>query len=89
VARKFRAAHVELTAWIEAHGAEARALVCTGLSADTHRAFPPALVDSAWRRLHFTANVSAGQFASLVRDAQSVGFLPEAIPLDRMFSGTP
>jgi NitT/TauT family transport system substrate-binding protein len=89
LAQKFRAAHGELTEWIAAHGAEARALVCAGLSADTHRAFPPALVESAWRRLHFTPEVKAEQVAGLVKDAQGVGFLPNAIPLDRMFSGTP
>jgi NitT/TauT family transport system substrate-binding protein len=89
LARKFRDAHVELTAWINAHGAEARALVCAGLGAATHRAFPPALVDSAWRRLRFTADLKAEQIAGVVKDAQDAGFLRNAIPLDRMFSGTP
>ena len=89
LARKFRAAHGELTAWINAHGVEARALVCAGLSADMHRAFPAGLVETAWRRLHFTADLTAGQVAGVVKDAQGVGFLPNAIPLDRMFSGAP
>jgi NitT/TauT family transport system substrate-binding protein len=89
LARKFRAAHVELTAWINAHGADARAMVCSGLSADMHRAFPPGLVESAWRRLHFTADLKPEQIAGVVKDAQCVGFLPNAIPLDRMFSGEP
>ena len=87
--RKFRAAHGELTAWINAHGVEARAIICSGLSADMHHAFPPALVESAWRRLHFTAELKADQIAGVVKDAQGVGFLPNAIPLDRMFSGEP
>ncbi|HZL44648.1 MAG TPA: ABC transporter substrate-binding protein [Opitutaceae bacterium] len=89
LARKFRAAHGELTAWINAHGADARAVICSGLSADMHRAFPPGLVESAWRRLHFTADLTADQLAGVVKDAQGVGFLPDAIPLDRMFSGAP
>jgi len=89
LARKFRAAHVELTAWINAHGTEARALVRTGLSAATHRDFPAALVDRAWPRLHFTAALTAAQMTGLVTDAQAAGFLPDAIPLDRMFSGQP
>ena len=89
LARKFRAAHVELTSWICAHGAEARALVRAGLSAEMHRDFPAALVESAWRRLRFTADLAPQQITGVVADAQSVGFLPNAIPLDRMFSGKP
>ena len=89
LAQKFRAAHVELTSWICAHGAEARILVRSGLSADMHRDFPAALVESAWRRLRFTADLAPQQIAGVVADAQSVGFLPNAIPLDRMFSGKP
>lgn len=89
LARKFRDAHAELTAWINAHGAEARALVCAGLSADTHRAFPPALVNSAWSRLRFTTELKPEQIAGVVKDAQDAGFLRNAIPLDRMFSGKP
>ncbi len=89
LAAKFKAAHAELTAWINAHPEEAQALVRKGLSADTHSNVPAALVASSWRRLHFTDQVSPDRFASLVRDAQSVGFLRNAIPLDRMFSSAP
>ncbi len=89
LARKFRAAHVELTDWINAHGPEARALVRAGLSADTHREFSAALVAGAWPRLRFTAALTPAQMAALVADAQAAGFLPDAIPLDRMFSGKP
>jgi NitT/TauT family transport system substrate-binding protein len=89
LARKFRDAHVELTAWVNDHGVEARAAICSGLSADMHRPFSPALVESAWRRLHFTSKLTAQQLAGVVKDAQSVGFLRDALPLDRMFSGMP
>ena len=89
LAQRFRAAHVELTSWIGAHGAEARALVRSGLSAEMHRDFPAALVGNAWRRLRFTSDLTPEQIAGVVADAQSVGFLPNAIPLARMFSGKP
>ncbi len=89
LAEKFRAAHAELTAWINAHPAEARAIVRAGLSADMHREMPAALVAHAWPRLHFTDRISEKQFAALVADAQSVGFLRDAIPLDRLFSRKP
>jgi NitT/TauT family transport system substrate-binding protein len=89
LAEKFRAAHAELTAWIAAHPAEAKAAVRAALTFETKRDMPPALVDGAWHRLHFTAEVSPDRFAALVRDAQGVGFLRNAIPLDRLFSRAP
>ena len=89
LAEKFRAAHAELTAWINAHPAEAQKIVCAGLSADTHREMSAVLVARAWPRLHFTDQTEEKQFAALVRDAQSVGFLRNAIPLDRLFSRKP
>lgn len=89
LAGKFRAAHAELTAWINAHPAEAQILVADGLAAETRRRLPAALVSSAWRRLRFTDRVSPDRFAALVSDAQSVGFLRNAIPLDRLFQAGP
>lgn len=86
---KFRAAHVELTAWINAHAYEARAQVRAGLSAEVKREMPAPIVANAWRRLKFTDQVTQAQFDGLVGDAQSVGFLRDAIPLDRMFSRKP
>lgn len=89
LAEKFRGAHVELTAWLNAQADEARALVRAGLTADTRRELPEAVVASAWRRLKFTDQVAQAQFDALVADAQSVGFLRHAIPLDRLFSRKP
>jgi NitT/TauT family transport system substrate-binding protein len=86
---KFRAAHLELTAWLNAHGDEGRALVRAGLSAEVRRDMPAAIVAGAWRRLRFTEQVTQAQFDALVGDAQSVGFLRDAIPLDRLFSRKP
>lgn len=89
LAEKFRAAHVELTAWIAAHPAEARELVRAGLGAEMRREMPAELIASAWSRLTFTDTVTPPQLAALVADAQGVGFLRNAIPLDRLFSGKP
>jgi NitT/TauT family transport system substrate-binding protein len=89
LAQKFRAAHVELTGWINAHPDEARELVRAGLSAETRREFSAGLVAGAWPRLHFTADLAPAQIEGLVADAQGAGFLPDAIPLDRLFSGQP
>ena len=89
LAEKFRAAHIELTSWLNAHADEARAVVRAGLSAEMRREMSAAIVTSAWRRLKFTDQVTQAQFDALVGDAQSVGFLRDAIPLDRLFSRKP
>ncbi len=89
LAAAFAATHRELTAWINAHPAEAQALVGAGISATMHRQMPAALVAHAWRRLHFTDRIPRAQVAALVSDAQRVGFLRDAIALDRLFSGKP
>lgn len=89
LAAKFKAAHLELTGWINAHPAEARELVRTGLSRETRREMSAELVASAWKRLAFTGEVAQAQFDDLVLEAQRVGFLRNAIPLDRLFSGQP
>lgn len=89
LAEKFRVAHLELTAWIGAHPDDAQQLVRTALTADTKRDMPAAIVSAAWRRLRFADRVTEAQFAALVRDAQGVGFLRDAIPLDRLFRRQP
>ena len=86
---KFKAAHQELTAWLNDHPAEARARVRAGLSAEIKREISSAIVTSAWQRLRFSDQVTKKQFELLVTDAQGAGFLRDAIPLDRMFSGQP
>ncbi len=89
LAEKFVAAHTELTAWLGEHPEAARELVRSGLSAEVRREIPAALVASSWPRLNFTAVVRQEQFEALIGDAQSVGFLRDAIPLDRLFSRRP
>ncbi|MBI5690154.1 MAG: ABC transporter substrate-binding protein [Verrucomicrobia bacterium] len=89
LAAAFRAAHAELTTWINEHPGEAQAAVRTALAAETKRDLPAPLVASAWRRLHFTDRITQAQFERLVVEAQSVGFLRHAQPLDRLFRPQP
>jgi len=89
LAAKFRAAHSELTTWIQTHTPQAQDLVQAGLSAETRHPFPATLVRAGWKRLHFTDQLAKGQFDLLIADAQSVGFLRNAIAVDRLFSGQP
>jgi len=89
LAEKFRAAHAELTTWLVAQPAEAQALVRAGLIAEVKRDVPATLIARSWSRLRFTDRVAPDSFTTLVSDAQSVGFLRNAIPLDRLFSLQP
>lgn len=85
LAARFRRAHEEVTAWIGAHPAEAKAQVRAGIAAEVKREVPAALVEAAWTRMRFTSELRREQLDRLVADAQSVGFLRDAIPLDRLF----
>jgi NitT/TauT family transport system substrate-binding protein len=89
LAQKFRAAHVELTAWLNAHPDEAREQVRAGLSRAVTREVPAALVAHSWPRIRFTDELSPAQLESFVTDARSVGFLRDAIALDRLFPVLP
>lgn len=81
---KFVKAHAELTDWINQHPEEAKKLVSAALEKETKRAFPPKLADHAWPRLTFTSEISREPLETLVREAQSVGFLRGAVSLDKL-----
>lgn len=85
LAEKLRLAHVELTAWINAHPEEAREQVRAGLSATTRREMSEELVAAAWSRLVFTDKVEPAALESFMTDAQAAGLLKASLPLDRLF----
>lgn len=84
LARALAAAHAELTAWVVAHPAEARDLVRAEILALTRQALAPDLLAHAWPRLRFESVVDRARFERLVEAARGVGFLADAIPLDRL-----
>ena len=81
LARKFAAAHAELTAWINTHPQEAQKLVRAALKAETKREFGENLLRHAWPRMHFSTEVSLEAMETIVASAQKVGYLKNAIPL--------
>lgn len=89
LAEKLRDTHAALTAWINAEPDAARELVRTGLGKEMRREMPAELLAAAWGRLRFTTTLAPADLDAFVRDAQSAGFLRDAIPLDRLFSGQP
>ncbi len=84
LARKFVAAHAELTRWINEHPAEAQALVRAAIKTLSKRELKAELVEHAWPRLTFTSDIASGQFATLLVEAQSVGFLRGAGGIERL-----
>jgi NitT/TauT family transport system substrate-binding protein len=82
--KKFVAAHVELTQWINEHPEEAKELVRAELKELTRTAMPAGVADRAWPRLRFSADISLPQFEELLREAQSAGFLKGSADLSRL-----
>ena len=84
LARRFVAAHEELTAWIKAHPAEAQAIVRDELAAETRTEIRPALIAHAWGRITLTPAVSRDALAQFVAKAREAGFLRSAPDLARL-----
>jgi NitT/TauT family transport system substrate-binding protein len=86
---KFAKAHAELTAWINAHPAEAQELVRQGIRQATRNDLPPQLAAKAWPRLKFSSEVTREPLVTLVAEAQSVGFLKGAPDLGPLIAPLP
>jgi NitT/TauT family transport system substrate-binding protein len=84
LARKFAAAHHELTQWIRDHPEEAQRRVRDELSALTRKEIPLALVQQAWTRLRFDDTISVEPFQSFLDQARLVGFLRARIDLSNI-----
>jgi len=84
LARRFVAAHRELTDWIRSHPDEAQAMVRTELAAETRTETTPDLVAHAWRRIVLTAEISRDALERFVGKAQQAGFLRAAPDLARL-----
>jgi NitT/TauT family transport system substrate-binding protein len=84
IARRFVAAHAELTRWIVDHAGEAQERVREELHAETTRPVTAELVAHCWRRLRFDDAVAPADFDAFLRAAQRVGFLREAVDLARL-----
>jgi NitT/TauT family transport system substrate-binding protein len=84
LARKFVAAHEELTEWIKANPAEAQRMVREELAAETRATLPAELVARAWSRIQLTSDISQGELDKFLAQAQSAGFLRGAPELVRL-----
>lgn len=84
VARRFVAAHRELTEWIQKNPEEAQRLACEELQAAFRVDMPAELVARSWARMTITPDTTLAAFQSFVTSAQAVGFLRGTPDLSRM-----
>jgi NitT/TauT family transport system substrate-binding protein len=83
LARRFVAAHRELTEWIGQNPDEAQRMVREELRAAFRADVSPELIARAWRRMTITATTSLPAFQAFLASAQQVGFLRGAPDLSR------
>jgi NitT/TauT family transport system substrate-binding protein len=84
LARRFVAAHEELTGWIHDHPAEAQSMVREELGAEMRTDMKAALVARAWSRIVLTHAVSREALERYVANAKAAGFLRSATDLSRL-----
>ncbi|MEW6683393.1 MAG: ABC transporter substrate-binding protein [Nitrospirota bacterium] len=78
--RRWVAAHVELTTWINDHSDEAKSLVNEELKRITGKPLPPAVLDAAWARVRFTSDPIKASIAQSARWAFEQGHLGRKEP---------
>lgn len=83
--KKWIAAQVELTKWINVHPDEAKKILNEEIKAETTKALPQATLDSAWRRLEITYDPVSASLLKSAEDAHRIGFLKEPPDLSRIY----
>jgi NitT/TauT family transport system substrate-binding protein len=83
--RKWIAAHVELTQWINDHPAEAKRILNDEMRALTGRALPSDVLDSAWQRLALTYDPVRASLLKSAEDAHRIRFLPAKPDLSQIY----
>ena len=84
LAKRFVAAHRELTDWIQKNPDEAQRMAREELQASFRLDMSPELVARAWSRMVITPDTSREAFQSFVTSAQKVGFLRDTPDLSRL-----
>jgi NitT/TauT family transport system substrate-binding protein len=84
LARRFVAAHEELTEWLRHNPAEAQSMVREELGAEMRTEMKAELVARAWSRIVLTHTVSREVLERYVANAKAAGFLRSATDLSRL-----
>ena len=83
--KKWIAAHVELTQWINAHPDEAKQIFNEEIATETTRALPQATLDAAWNRLELTHDPVRASLLKSADDAHRIGFIKRKPDLSRIY----
>ncbi len=86
--KKWIAAHVELTQWINEHPDEAKKILNEEIAAETTRALPQATLESAWKRLEITYDPVRVSLLKSAEDAHHIGFIKQKPDLSRIYDLT-
>jgi NitT/TauT family transport system substrate-binding protein len=84
LAKRFGQAHRELTEWINAHPAEAQAIVQRGLSNAVKHEISLELIKASWTRMTFASDLNLNSIESLVSDARGLGFIRGEVDLSHL-----
>ena len=87
--KKWIAAHVELTEWINQHVDEAKKILNDEIKIETTRALPEEILDSAWKRLELTYDPIRRSLLKSAEDAHKIGFLRLKPDLSRIYDLAP
>ena len=83
--KRWIAAHVELTQWINQHADEAKQILNAEIKAETTKALPRETLDGAWRRLELTHDPVRASLLKSAEDAHRAGLLREKPDLSRIY----
>ena len=83
--KKWITAQVELTEWINTHATEAKQILNDEIRAESTRALPDVILNSAWKRLQLTNDPIKESLLKSAEDAYRIGFLKEKPDLSRIY----
>jgi NitT/TauT family transport system substrate-binding protein len=83
--KKWIAAQLELTEWINAHPDEAKKILNDEIKSETSKAIKPEILDSAWKRILVTDDPISASLLKSANDAHEIGFIKEKPDLSRIY----
>jgi NitT/TauT family transport system substrate-binding protein len=83
--KKWIAAHVELTQWVNQHPDEAKRILNEEIKAETTKALAAGTLDGAWPRLTLTHDPVRSSLIKSAEDAYRIGFIKTKPDLSRIY----
>ena len=83
--KKWIAAHVELTEWINKNPDEAKKVFNTELKVEMTKGLSPQILDSAWKKLELTHDPISKSLFKSAEDAHRIGFIKQKPDLSRIY----